>query len=153
MSVVLTWRNCYTPHYHKHSKCLDNVLWSLEDSFSKYLLNSLHVEIQPWHPGRKPSDIFFFPAPPPFAYAACPSLSPSFSNNCRGQNESILWKGVSGVKNMALSRPFLQKMNKCLLPVLSLHSLGSPLEMGMKGKESHSQDVYSNHALKSIRDG
>ena len=51
------------------------------------------------------------------------------------------------------SRPFLQKMNKCLLPVLSLHSLGSPLEMGMKGKESHSQDVYSNHALKSIGDG
>ena len=50
-------------------------------------------------------------------------------------------------------RPFLQKMNKCLLPVLSLHSLGSPLEMGMKGKESHSQDVYSNHALKSIGDG
>ena len=50
-------------------------------------------------------------------------------------------------------RPFLQKMNKCLLLVLSLHSLGSPLEMGMKGKESHSQDVYSNHALKSIGDG
>ena len=46
-----------------------------------------------------------------------------------------------------------KKMNKCLLLVLSLHSLGSPLEMGMKGKESHSQDVYSNHALKSIGDG
>lgn len=51
------------------------------------------------------------------------------------------------------SRPFLQKMNKCLLPVLSLLSLGSPLEMGMKGKESPSQDVYSNHALRSIGDG
>ena len=51
------------------------------------------------------------------------------------------------------SRPFLQKMNKCLLPVLSLHSLGSPLEMGMKGKETHSQDVYSSDALKSIGDG
>lgn len=60
---------------------------------------------------------------------------------------------VTNLIGAFFSRPFLQKMNKCLLPVLSLHSLGSPLEMGMKGKESHSQDVYSNHALKSIGDG
>lgn len=90
-----------------------------------------------------------------------------FPITVEGKNESVLWKAVSGLKSMALSsydliggpppffssRPFLQKMDKCLLPVLSLLSLGSPLEMGMKGKESHSQDVYSNHALKSIGDG
>lgn len=39
-----------------------------------------------------------------------------------------------------------------MLQVPPLHSLVSPLEMGIEGKETHLQDVHSNDAPKNIWD-
>lgn len=55
--------------------------------------------------------------------------------------------------NLIVAMSFLDhsflKINIFMLPS---HSLGSPLEMGTEGKETDSQDVDCNDALKSIWD-